>query len=409
MRVEFDENYSLARIEDKCIRCGLCLEKCKEINNIEGCIHCGQCIQVCPTGALVIKEDYDEVIKELNSDKIVVVSTSPAVRVAVGDAFGFEPGTFLEKKLVGVLKKLGFRYVFDTTFGADLTIMEEAQELIKRINNKEEGPMFTSCCPSWVRYMEAIFGKDLDKLSTCKSPIGMQASIIKEYFSEQMKIDKENIVSVFLTPCVSKKSEIKRRDIDADYVITTKELELMIREKGLDFALIEEDNYDSLLGKGSGAGLIFGVSGGVMEAALRCAYFLLNQEQAPIEFYHLEQVRGNLPFKEAQVDLKKMTIKVAVIDGISNVQKYYFSLREYQFVEVMSCPGGCIGGAGQATSDSQVIESRMNSLYQDDQNNSLKNCFDNPEIRNLYLGFLTKEKAHKLLHTTYESKVMVNS
>lgn len=415
MRVEIDEaNYSLARIEEKCVHCGMCLNTCLEINNIEGCINCGQCISTCPTGALVIKYDYDKVLKELNDpDKIVIVSTSPAVRVAIGDAFGFNYGEFLEGKLVGVLKELGFKYVFDTTFGADLTIMEEAKELIERISKNEDRPMFTSCCPSWVTYMETEYGQDLEHISSCKSPIGMQASVIKEYFEEKLGISKDQIVNVFLAPCVSKKSEIKRTDeSDADYVITTKELELMIREKGIDFNTVNESNYDNIFGKGSGAGLIFGVSGGVMEAALRTAYYLLNNEPAPSEFYKLEAVRGNLPFKEAEVNLGKLKARVAVIDGIANVKKYYNLLNNYDFVEVMSCPGGCIGGAGQAVDKSyreEAIEKRMQSLYKDDEQNELKASYENPTIKKLYNEFLSPNKAHKLLHTTYAVKKKINN
>lgn len=415
MRVEIGENnYSIERIEEKCIRCGFCFSTCLEQNNVEGCICCGACIETCPTGALVIKKDYDKVVRELkNPEKAVVISISPGVRVAIGDAFGYAPGTFLERKLVGVLRSLGFRYVFDTTFGADLTVMEEAQELLERFQKRIPGPMFTSCCPSWITYMENEFGKDLDHISTCKSPIGMQASVIKEYFSKKINIPKENIVSVFLAPCISKKSEIKRNDeLNADYVITTKELELMIREFSIHFENIPESDFDSTLGKGSGAGVIFGASGGVMEATLRTAYYLLNEEMAPKEFYHLDSVRGHYPFKEAEVDMKRFKVKVAVINGIRNVKKHYHALSSYDFVEVMTCPGGCVGGVGQPINKKmkeQVIEERMKGLYQNDQEVLIKNSYDNPEIKKLYEEFLTKEKAHELLHTSYQIKTKVKN
>ncbi len=415
MRVEIDENnYSIARIEEKCVYCGMCLSTCNELNNIEGCINCGACINTCPTGALVIKMDYDKVLKELNdSEKVVVVSTSPGVRVAIGDAFGYEYGTFLEGKLVASLKALGFKYVFDTTFGADLTIMEEASELIERIKRNDRRPMFTSCCPSWITYMEQELKEDLEHISTCKSPIGMQASIIKEYFSKKMGIKKDNIVSVFLAPCVSKKSEIKRKDeLNADYVITTKELELMIREAHINFDELEDEPYDKLLGKGSGAGLIFASSGGVMEAALRTAYYLINGKNAPKEFYTLSEVRGYKPFKEAEVDLESLTLRVAVINGISNVKKYYSLLKEYDFIEVMSCPGGCIGGAGQQVKlaeKEEAIEKRMDSIYRSDKISTIRNSHENEEVKELYKEFLTKEKAHELLHTSYNVKEKINN
>lgn len=419
MRVEIDENnYSLARIEEKCIHCGMCLNTCQDINNIKGCINCGQCILTCPTGALVVKKDYDKVFTTLNDpEKIVVVSTSPSVRVSIGDSFGYAPGEFLESKLVGVLRALGFKYVFDTTFGADLTIMEETTELISRIKEDRSLPMFTSCCPSWITYMEEIYGEDLQHISTCKSPIGMQASIIKEYFAKEMNIPKEKIVTVFLTPCVSKKTEIKRaNESDADYVITVSELELMIREKNLDFASIPESEYDKVLGKGSGAGVIFGNGGGVMEAALRTAYYLLNGEEAPEHFYNLEEVRGYNGFKQATVDLKVATIKVAVVNEIANVQRYYNALRKYHFVEVMSCPGGCIGGAGQPNVGARKLaeyrEARIKSLYQNDSDATLKESHKNEEVKALYdkfVGHPNSEIAHELLHTEYKNKVKVEN
>lgn len=417
MRVEIDSNNpSIARIEEKCVHCGMCLSTCEKINNLSdsGCINCGQCILTCPTGALVVKKDYDKVLNALKDPtKTVVISTSPSVRVAIGDFFGYKPGEFLEGKLVGVLKKLGFKYVFDTTFGADLTIMEEAKELIDRIENNKKLPMFTSCCPSWINYMENYRGTELDHISTCKSPIGMQASVIKEYFSEKAGLKKEDIVSVFLTPCVSKKGEIKRKDeADADYVITTSELNLMICECGIDFNQIEEEKFDKVLGKGSGAGVIFGASGGVMEAALRTAYYMLNNEEAPVEFYELESVRGYQGFKEATVDLKVAQIKVAVLNEMANVKQYFNALKNYTFVEVMSCPGGCIGGAGQPKiSQSRIAEyrdARIKSLYENDKSETVRSSHKNPEVEDLYQN-IEEQKLHQMLHTTYQNKTKVES
>lgn len=408
-----EDNVSLQRINEKCIDCGQCLETCKSKNHLVGedCINCGQCIMTCPMGALVPKYNYKEILANIHDEeKITVVSISPAVRVAIGDEFGYAPGEFLEGKLVGVLKELGFDYVFDTTFGADLTIMEEATELVKRIEKNENLPMFTSCCPSWVLYMEKYHPNDLNHLSTCKSPIGMQGAIIKNYFAKMKNLNPSDIVTVSLAPCVSKKSEIKS-DENNNYVMTTSELAMLIREQKIDFKECKEGEFDSLLGKGSGAGVIFGTSGGVMEAALRTAYFLLNGRNAPSDFLHLEPVRGSLPIKEATVDLGVKTIKVAVLYGIENVSKMYPSLNEYQFIEVMTCPTGCIGGGGQPVLPMQklssTIDARSKSLYENDANLKIRNSYENEEVKKVYEAFLEKplsEKSEEFLHQSYIDK-----
>ncbi len=406
-----EDNASIQRILEKCIDCGQCLETCQSKNHLanEDCINCGQCIMTCPMGALVPKYDYKEVWANIcDEEKIMVVSISPAVRVAIGDEFGFAPGEFLEKKLVGVLKTLGFDYVFDTTFGADLTIMEEASELVKRIKENKNLPMYTSCCPSWVLFMEKYYQNDLNHLSTCKSPIGMQGSIIKNYFAKKKNLNPKDIVTVSLAPCVSKKSEIKK-DENNDYVITTSELAMLIREQKIDFKSTLEQEFDSLLGKGSGAGVIFGTSGGVMEAALRTAFYLLNQKNPPEDFLNLESVRGAQEIKEATVDLGISSIKVAVVYGISNIRKIYDSLKEYTFVEVMTCPTGCIGGGGQPVLPIQklpsIMEERSKSLYQNDASLSIRNSYENEEIKKVYeecLEYPLSEKAEEYLHQEYE-------
>lgn len=408
-----EDNASLQRIQERCIDCGQCLETCKSKNGLasEDCIHCGQCILTCPMGALVPKYHYKEILANVNDEEsIVTISISPAVRVAIGDEFGFAPGAFLEGKLVVVLKEIGFDYVFDTTFGADLTVMEEASELIKRIERHENLPMFTSCCPSWVLYMEKYHPEALNHLSTCKSPIGMQGSIIKNYFAKVKNLNKDDIVTVSLAPCVSKKSEIVN-DENNDYVMTTSELCMLIREKGIDFKEIKEQPFDTFLGKGSGSGVIFGTSGGVMEATLRTAYYLVNHEEAKDDFYHLESVRGDMPIKEAEVNLGGISIKVAVIYGIENVKKSYASLKEYQFVEIMACPSGCVGGAGQPIISvnklASTIAARSKSLYENDASLTLKNSYQNPDIKKVYEEYLEhplSEKAKKALHRGYEDK-----
>lgn len=415
-KVKVDENnYSFQRINEKCIDCGQCLATCQKLNHLspDDCINCGQCILTCPVGALIPKYNYKEVIANLHDEeKIVVVSTSPSVRVAIGDEFGYAAGEFLEGKMVGALKALGFDYVFDTTFGADLTIMEEASELVERISENKNLPMYTSCCPSWVLNVEKYHPEDISLLSSCKSPIGMQGAVIKNYFAKIKNLNPSDIVTVSLAPCVSKKSEI-RRDLEQnnDYVITTSELAMMMRESGIDFKTVSEASFDSVLGKGTGAGVIFGVSGGVMEAALRTAYYLVNQKEAPENFFSLTDLRGTVPIKEAEVDFGSFKAKVAVVYGIDNVNKIYNNLKKYHFVEVMTCPNGCVGGGGQPVLPQQkqasYVEARGKSLYENDKNSTIRSSHLNPEIQEIYENYLSKplsEKSEELLHTTYEDK-----
>lgn len=406
-RVEVKEdNLCLNRIEEKCINCGMCLKTCKSINGFENdCINCGQCILTCPSGALTPKYDYQKVLNFINdTDYTVVVFTAPAVRVAIGDAFGFPPGSFLEGKMVSALKQIGFDFVFDTTFGADLTIMEESSELLTRIQNKKL-PMFTSCCPSWVLYSEKYHPELVKNLSTCKSPIAMQGAMIKSYFAEMHEIPKEKIISVSLTPCISKKYE-RSLYPDTDYVITTSELILMIQELGIDFQNLEDAPFDKLLGKGSGGGLIFGVSGGVMESILRTAYYMVNKEKAPEQFYEFLEIRGEKDIKEATVDMKEFKLKIAVVNKVSTIEKNYDKLKNYDFIEVMSCPGGCIGGGGQplvAIKDLPSIrQERISSMYQDDKNLKIKESYMNPEIRDAYTCYINKRNIK--LHTNHNKE-----
>lgn len=407
-------NASLKRINEKCVDCGICLQTCEKNNGFtDDCIHCGQCILTCPTGALVLKEAYPEVSEYLNNPEYtVIVSTSPSVRVAIGDEFGFEPGSFLEGKMVAALKALGFDYVLDTTFSADLTVMEEASELVKRLQTKQNLPQLTSCCPSWVLYMEKYHANDLHLLSSCKSPIGMQGAMVKHYFSKLKGLDENKLIHVALTPCVSKKSEMKRPEIPGtDFVITTSELAIMLRDKNIDFSSLEDASFDEFLGKGSGGGVIFGASGGVMESALRCAYYFLHQTDAPANFYELQDVRGTIPMKEATVDMGGFSLKVLVINQIANAEKMYDTFQNYDFVEVMTCPGGCIGGAGQPKLNqmkiSQAREKRIQSLYQNDSSLSVRSAYQNPDIQKIYQEYLEEplsEKSEEFLHTTYEAK-----
>ena len=401
------DNVCLNRIEEKCINCGMCLKTCQSINNFENdCINCGQCILTCPTGALTPKYDYQKVLNYLeDTDYTVVVFTAPAVRVAIGDAFSYPPGSFLEGKMVSALKQMGFDYVFDTTFGADLTIMEEASELVTRINNHTL-PMFTSCCPSWVLYTEKYHPELIKNLSTCKSPIAMQGAMIKSYFAEMYEIPPEKIISVSLTPCISKKYE-RVLYPDTDFVITASELVLMLQTLGIDFSKLSDQEFDKLLGKGSGGGLIFGVSGGVMESILRTAYYMINKEKAPAQFYEFKEIRGDAAIKEAVVDMNKCQLHIAAVSKVATVTEHYDKLLKYDFIEVMACPGGCIGGGGQplvAIKDLEEIrKKRIASMYQGDKDLKIKESYMNPEIRDAYDCYINKRKV--LLHTNHNTKV----
>ena len=413
------DNPSIARIEEKCINCGICKNICENVVGIKYkkedvlqpiCINCGQCVVNCPTGALVTKYNYKKVLNYLNdTDYIVTVSLAPAVRVALQEEFNQEAGANVTKKIVTALKNLGFDYVFDLTFGADLTIMEEATELVKRLKTKENLPMFTSCCPSWVKYMELYHDDLLNHLSTCKSPIGMQAAVINSYFILYKDIPKDKIINVMVAPCTAKKYEINRDEItDMDYVITTRELAMMLRECEIDFNSLEESEFDELLGGGSGAGDIFGTSGGVMESALRCAYHIVTNEDAPVSFYDLESVRGNTAIKEAKIKMGNYDLKICAVFGMPNLEKVLKDMSRYDFIEVMNCPLGCVGGGGQPLgviskmSDDRVKRSK--GLYNIDSNKKIRVAYKNVDIINLYRAYLHypgSPKAHKLLHTTF--------
>ncbi len=398
------DNISIYRIEEKCLNCGMCLKTCKSINNIgNDCINCGQCILTCPSGALVPKYDYKKVLNYINdTDYCVVAFTAPAVRVAIGDEFNYAPGTFLEGKMVSALKKIGFDYCFDATFGADLTVMEESYELIEKLKRKEK-PLFTSCCPSWVKYFKTYHEKDINNLSTCKSPLSMEATMIKTYFKDMYNLEKDKIITVSIVPCVAKKYERKLYP-ETDFALTTKELAMMIRETNIDFESLKDKEFDKLLGSSSSSGLIFGASGGVTEAVLRTAYYMLNGKKAPAKFYHFDEIRNEQDFKTATIDLQKYYVKVAVVNKISTVKEKYDLLKQYDFVEVMACPGGCIGGGGQPLqsikNSKQIRESRIDSIYNKDNESNIKESFMNPLIQDAYISYISKNNVE--LHTKCE-------
>ncbi len=436
------DNPSICRIEEKCIKCGMCKDVCTYDIGVHGtytfdqtggkavCIHCGQCANVCPVDSIVEKYEYLQVKQAIQDpDKIVIVSTSPSVRASLGEEFGMEDGSFVQGKMVALLRKLGADYVLDTNFAADLTIMEEASELIERIKNKNLPlPQFTSCCPAWVKFAELYYPELLPNISTAKSPIGMQGPTIKTYFAKKMGIDPKKIVNVALTPCTAKKFEIRRDEMcasakyydddtlrDMDYVITTRELAKWAKEESIEFTALEDSSYDDFMGEASGAGVIFGNTGGVMEAALRTAYEFIENQPAPLDLLQLTPIRGYDGIRESAVYMGGSLVHVAVVYGTANLRKFLDLLKsgekQYHFVEVMTCPGGCIGGGGQPKNilkDKDVVrKSRIQSLYQKDASMTIRKSHENPDIKRIYQEFYGKplsELAEKMLHTCYEDR-----
>ena len=443
VRVPIDEdNVAIVRHEEKCIKCGMCKTVCEEYIGVHGtytleetggkgiCIHCGQCTQVCPVDSLTERYEYQDIREAIaDPEKIVIVSTSPSVRVGLGEEFGMPAGSFVEGKMIALLRKLGVDYVLDTNFAADLTIVEEASELIERIT-KGRGPLpqFTSCCPAWVKFAEMYYPEFLPNISSAKSPIGMQGPTIKTYFAKKKGIDPTKIVNVALTPCTAKKFEIRREEMsdaadylqieglrDMDAVITTRELAKMAREAGIDFASLEDSAYDEYMGEGSGAGVIFGNTGGVMEAALRTAYELITGKEAPAPLLDLQPVRGYEGIREASLDVDGLTVNVAVVYGTANVRKMIERVKagekQYHFIEVMTCPGGCIGGGGQPKTMLPIADdarkARIASLYKRDGSMKVRKSHENEQIKKLYEEFYGQplsELAEKMLHTMYKDR-----
>lgn len=432
-----EDNPSIQRIEELCIKCGQCRRVCEndiavgklysldKTNDIPICINCGQCANVCPTNSITEIYDYLKVKKHIfDNDKIVIVSTSPSVRVSIGEEFGIEPGEFLEKKLVAALRKLGFNFVLDTNFAADLTIMEEASELINRVVKNENLPQFTSCCPAWVKFIETFYPDMRNHISSAKSPIGMQGPTIKTYFAKENNLDPKKIINVALTPCTAKKFEINRDEMndsakynniedlrDMDYVVTVRELAKWLKEEGIDFNSLEESEYDKLMGEASGAGIIFGNTGGVMEAATRTAYKFLTGENPTDNKLEFTPVRGMDGIREAEVSIGDKTLKLAIAHGTANAKILLDKLRDksiyYDFIEVMTCRGGCIGGGGQPKHMPMTDEirlKRIEGLYKKDREVKIRCSHDNPDIKKVYEDFYGEplsELAEKMLHTSY--------
>lgn len=434
-----DDNPSIALDPDKCIKCKLCIKICKDFigvygnfdlektNDIAICVHCGQCANVCPVNSITEKYEYQDVEKHIqDKDKIVIVSTAPAVRVALGEAFDMPDGEFVEGKMISLLKKLGADYVLDVNFGADITIAEEAAELVKKLQNKDSIlPQFTSCCPSWVKYAETYHPEILPNLSTAKSPIGMQSATIKTYFAKKMNIDPKKIINVTITPCSAKKFEIRRDEMnaaakyyniegirDTDYIVTTRELAIWAKEKNIDFSSLTDSNFDKFMGEASGGGVIFGNTGGVMQSALRTAYHYITNEPVPESLFELKPVRGLEEMKEATVNINGMDINVGVIYGTANATKMIERIKsgekQYHFIEVMACPGGCIGGGGQPKKKipkrDAALQKRIDSLYKRDNELKIRSSYENEEIKMLYNEFYEKplsKLSEKMLHTSF--------
>ncbi len=429
---------------DKCINCGRCVTACQEMQGVfaleyngrgdktvigpvagvdmahSPCIRCGQCASHCPVGAITFTNPIKNIFDKLADPALTsVVAIAPSVRVALGEEFGMKSGALTTKKIYSALRALGFKYVFDTNFGADLTIMEEGSELVKRITDGGKLPMFTSCCPGWVDYAEKKFHDMLPHLSTAKSPQQMQGAMTKTYFAEKNGLKPEAIFNVSIMPCTAKYWESMRDEHmkssgapDYDMVLTTRELAMLIREAGIDFENLPDGECDSLLGQYTGAGTIFGATGGVMEAALRTAYFLLTkQELKPIEY---QPVRGLDAVKSAEIDVNGRKIRIAVVHQIKNVDAVVEKVRaelkagkepSFHFIEVMACRGGCVAGGGQPYGvTEEVRKARAAALYADDAASEFRQSHNNPEIKAIYKDYLGEplgEKAHKYLHTGY--------
>ena len=448
----YELDYSAAhmvRDNNKCILCRRCVAACDNQGisvigaNARGidthigsafelplgstsCISCGQCIVNCPVGAIYEKDDTAKVFAAINDPtKHVVVQTAPAIRATLGECFGMPIGTDVTGKMFAALRRLGFDKVFDTNFAADLTIMEEATELLGRIKNGGVLPMITSCSPGWIKYCEHYYPTELDHLSSCKSPMQMQGAITKTYYAEKMGIDPKDIVSVAIMPCTAKKFECGRDDeaasgyADIDYALTTRELGRMIETAGINFNLLPEESCDSPLGQGTGAAVIFGTTGGVMEAALRTAAEVVTGKS--LDNPEFTDVRGMEGVKEASYDLDGTTIKVAIASGTKNAKilmdKVKDGTADYTFIEIMGCPGGCINGGGQPVQSATVRNFtdlkglRAAALYENDKNRPHRKSHENEDVKTVYAEFLgepNSHKAHELLHTTYVARPMFN-
>jgi iron-only hydrogenase group A len=451
---------SLIRDPNKCILCRRCVCVCANVQSVNAidtsnrgkltkvtafmdkglgniaCVNCGQCILVCPTGALVENNEISGVWKALeDSKKYVLVETAPAVRASIGEEFGMPAGNLATGKMAAALRRLGFDKVFDTQFSADLTIMEEGHELIERIKNKGVLPLITSCSPGWIKFAEHFYPGVLEHISSCKSPQQMFGSIAKTYYAQKLGIDPRNMVVVSIMPCTAKKFEAKRPEMngaflywkdkmglkenenfpDVDYVLTTREIARMVKEAGINFTALSDENFDEPLGVSTGAAVIFGATGGVMEAALRTAYEVLAGK--PLEKIDFEGVRGLKGIKTAEIDINDMKVKIAIASSLSNarvlLEEVQAGKSPYAFIEIMTCPGGCLGGGGQPIpTNAEIRQKRMEAIYLEDRNKQLRKSHENPAVQALYKEFLNtplSEMSHHLLHTHYHERAILLS
>lgn len=431
---------------EKCILCGLCIQRCREVQGVNAicfseranaikldtclglplnktdCVTCGQCAVVCPTSAIKEKNYIKEVKQALkDKTKYVVVQTAPSTRVSIGEEFNMPAGSLVTGKMVTALRKIGFNKIFDTDFGADLTIMEEAHELVERIRKNKTMPMISSCCPAWINFIEIFYPELLPHVSSCKSPHQMFGAIVKSYYAEKYKINPKNIIVVSIMPCTAKKYEAQRKEMqsngnkDVDYVLTTRETARLIKDFNIDLSKLKNSEFDMPLGMSSGGGVIFGTSGGVMESAIRTAYHILTgRELKNIEF---KKARDSQGFKKTSIKIKNHKLNLAIVHGLANARKVLEEVKnkkvKYDFIEVMACPGGCIGGGGQPKPTTmEIVKKRSNAIYKQDKLLSIRQAHKNPQIIKLYMEFLGKplsQKAHKLLHTTYKKHNTCNS
>jgi NADH-quinone oxidoreductase subunit G/[NiFe] hydrogenase diaphorase moiety small subunit/NADP-reducing hydrogenase subunit HndD len=462
-----DKNYtvdqmspSIIKDDSKCIRCQRCVRTCTELQEVSAlsvaykgdqmkistffenpmyevvCTNCGQCVNRCPTGALVERNYVDQVWDAIyDESKHVVVQTAPAVRVALGEELGFDPGERVTGKMVTALRRIGFDSVLDTDFTADLTIMEEGTELLTRLkkalvekDSSVKLPMTTSCSPGWIKFIEHTFPEYLENVSTCKSPQQMFGALAKTYYAQKRKLDPENVVSVSIMPCTAKKFEADRPEMrdsgykDVDYVLTTRELAIMIRQAGVEFMTLEDDRYDSIMGDSSGAAVIFGATGGVMEAALRTAYELVTGREVPFEGLNIKPVRGMEGVREASIVIENpvedwkfldgVELKTVVAHGLTNAKQVMQRVKDgtgdWHFIEIMACPGGCLGGGGQPIPTTpEIRQKRAEAIYAEDEGMPIRKSHENPEITQIYQEFLGEplgHKSHELLHTHYTKR-----